>query len=114
MDKSSTKSATTWREVDHGRYGSSVGSELNVDGEADTLNVHCPLCAARAHVDATLVRAGVERVTIVVEYLRTRVGPAAMERARVILSLPAGLVKGEGHSREEAIVNALLAAGVSL
>ncbi|MDX6479492.1 MAG: hypothetical protein QOG85_2 [Gaiellaceae bacterium] len=52
-------------------------------------------------------------VTVVARYTRTRFGTAAVERAKAILTFPAGSTQvGEGHSREEAIVNALELAGL--
>lgn len=88
---------------------------VQVGGEDDTLSEHCPLCAARANVDAALVRSGVQRVTLVVEYQRPRFGASALERAKAFISLIGGkIAQGEGGSREEAIVNALESAGMGL
>jgi hypothetical protein len=90
-----------------------VDTAVQVGGDDDTINRLCALCAARANVDAALVRAGVEMVTVVARYTRTRFGTAAVERAKAILTFPAGSTQvGEGHSREEAIVNALELAGL--
>lgn len=88
---------------------------VQVGGDDDTQNRHCALCSARASVDAAIVRLGVERITLVVEYRRPRFGTAALERAKAIINLLGGkLAQGEGSSREEAIVNALESVGVGL
>jgi len=88
---------------------------VQVGGDDDTQNKHCPLCAARAGVEAALVRSGVERITLVVEYRRPRFGTSALERAKAFINLLGGrLAQGEGSSREEAIVNALESVGVGL
>ena len=76
--------------------------------EADTLERFCVLCAARQRVEAELVRAGVTRATVVLDYLRTKVGPHAVQRATAILAFVDGAIeRGAGSSLEEALVDAL-------
>lgn len=88
---------------------------MQLGGDDDTLNERCPLCGARASVDAALVRAGAKSVTIVSRYERPRFGSAAVETSKAIVSFADGaLAKGDGHSREEAILRALESVGVSL
>lgn len=92
-----------------------MDESVHNSGDEDTIDEHCALCAARANVDAALVRSGAERVTIVSSYVRTRIGPVALERSKAIVCLVGGgLFKGEGHSREEAIFNALESAGAKV
>jgi hypothetical protein len=85
----------------------------DVGADDDTLSDRCLLCAARSSVDAALVRAGAEQVTIVIRYRRPRVGRSALEGASAIVAfLDGSMARGEGDSREEAILEALHAAGV--
>jgi hypothetical protein len=92
-----------------------VDTSGQVGGDDDTQDRPCALCAARAHVDTALVRAGAERITLVVEYSRALVGRGVTESAKAFVSLGGDkIVRGDGHSREEALVNALEHAGVSL
>lgn len=90
-------------------------ADAQIGGEDDTLvGERCALCGARASVDAALVREDVELVTIVVRFTRTKFG-AAVESAKALITFAGGRVeRGDGHSREEAICNALESAGVSL
>lgn len=87
----------------------------SVGGDDDTLPGLCALCSARSSVEIALVRAGVERITIVTDYKRTEKGKPPHETSKVILCLAGGVfARGDGGSREEAILRALEDAGVTL
>lgn len=87
---------------------------FDVFADDDTQPNGCALCAARSAVDAALVRLGVSRITVVTELTRPSHGPP-IERSRAFLALPVGNVAfGDGESREEAILQALHSAGVTL
>lgn len=86
---------------------------VHVEGDADTLSELCPLCAARAQVDALAHRSGVIRATFVCSFVRPRPGMASVEEWSAYVCLDGELVgKGKGHSREEALFDALKNAGV--
>lgn len=87
--------------------GRCASEHVQVGGDADTVDRYCPLCAAREGVEARIVRAGVERITLVVTYERPSIGPYALQRT--VADLTAGRRKagGRGSSIEEAIVLAL-------
>lgn len=88
---------------------------VQVGGDDETIDSYCALCAARANVDGAVVRAGVERITVVVDIQRPRVGPHAVSRAKALVCFIGGHITiGEGASHEEAIVNALAVKGVAL
>lgn len=80
---------------------------LEIVGEADTQpGGTCPRCAAHAALDAAVVRAGVLQVTTVSHYKRTPF--VAVEQTKALLTYGDGsTVRGDGHSREEAIQAAL-------
>ncbi len=80
----------------------------------DTQPSGCVLCSARSAVESAIVRIGVGRVTIVTELTRPAHGPP-VERSKAFLTLANGeTARGEGESREEALLQALVAAGVPL
>jgi hypothetical protein len=97
------------------RYRFVMGVQIGGDADTDVSSSSgCLFCGVRAAVDQTLVRIGVERLTMVVEYVRARVGPATVERARCHLSLGDGrILHGEGAAREDAILDALCSGGVT-
>lgn len=65
-------------------------------------------------VDAALVRVKALRVNVVSVYEWPRAGRAVLEHSKAVVTLPTGIMRGEGSSREDAIVNALERAGVEL
>lgn len=94
---------------------------VQVGGDDDTHVSYCLMCGVRGAVDEAIVRAGVERLTLVVEYVRTGrlkggiaiVNGAAVEQARCHLALHGGrILHGVGSAREDAIVDALFKGGV--
>lgn len=90
-------------------------SELGLNAEDDdTQPGVCAMCAARAAVESAVSRARVVNVTTVGKLDYPRVGPPR-ERTSVFLTCEDGRTfKGEGESREEAMLRALESAGVRL
>jgi len=85
------------------------------DASEPTVEAGCARCAARARIDAACVRSGVERITIVIKFVRVPVGPYAVQQVAALMSSADGsIVRGDGACHEEAIADALARRGVSL
>jgi hypothetical protein len=87
---------------------------VQVGGDDDTVAAHCALCAARARVDELVSRAGVDRLTLVSNYRRVPFDRASIEETSALLARGGLITRGQGSSREEAIVSALAEAGFEL
>lgn len=90
---------------------------VQIGADDDTQpGVHCALCAARANVDAAIIRAGASQVTIVITYKRTPFASTVVESSKALITFGdhRGTVMGRGGAHEEAIVDALTQGGVSV
>lgn len=85
-----------------------------VDPEASTEDATCRRCAVAARVDLAISRAKVTHITVVSRYVRAGLG-GLVEEARAFLTRSDSVIlRGEGHSRDDAIVDALRQGGVEL
>jgi hypothetical protein len=89
-----------------------VDAAVQVGADDDTLSGGCCACAARAVAGELARRAGVVRLTFVCSFVR-RPGGETIEEWSVYATLEGDLIGiGTGLSQEEALINALKAAGV--